>query len=141
MRTIGRIILNSNGLELLNITLNVHLSFDSYIYYDIHVVIMSRHPTDWWCSPRTPVSTVKKSDRHNINEILSKTVLNIYNNSSKPVLIMNNRCAHQDCFFSEHRIFRLKDTLLYCLIVFDWWLLISSFVSSNFSHKCIWGHL
>ena len=33
--------------------------------------------TGWWSSPGTPVSSIKKTDRHDITEILLKVTLNI----------------------------------------------------------------
>jgi hypothetical protein len=39
------------------------------------------HATGWWFSPGTLVSTISKTDRHDIAEILLKLALNTINHS------------------------------------------------------------
>ena len=43
-----------------------------------YVIIIA---TGWWFSPGTPVSSINKTDRHNITEILLKVALNTINHT------------------------------------------------------------
>ena len=55
--------------------------------------------TGWWFSPGTPVSSINKSDRHDINEILMKVALNTINPTTTQRISSDNKVNLQTFIF------------------------------------------
>ena len=93
-------------MQSVPIAINVHCGVYSIQHYAIKFV-SDLWQTGWWFSPGTPVSSIIKTGRHDITEILLKVAVNT----------INQTISHQSVLRTFHWFFCYYMTILQNLIL------------------------
>jgi len=113
-------------MQSVPIAINVHCEVYSIQHYVIKFVTDLRQ-TGWWFSLNTPVSSIIKTGRHDIAEILLKVALNTINQTISHQSVLRT-FDYFFCYYMTNLIAKLYLKLDVCCILFSfsfflffWW--------------------
>jgi len=104
-------------MQSVPIAINVHCGVYSIQHYVIKFVTDLRQ-TGWWFSPDTPVSSIIKTGRHDIAEILLKVALNTINQTISHQSVLRT-FDYFFCYYMTNLIAKLYLKLDVCCILFS----------------------